>query len=177
MEDLITVKEIAKRYGVTAKTVRRWAAKAEKPLGQTLDKQGTFGYTEGEVDLIAQAGGREPITAKPETIDAELVEDVGTLTLGSGAGMRLNSSQVGNLRIDINFDLGGASIPESLAITDAADSELMNIGGTLGAALGESAVREAFQRKGILTANITNGMVQGAHTALTSQGASSKEAV
>ena len=176
MTDLLTRKEVAALYGVTPKTISRWVDKVGHSLGQALDKQGTIGYSQGEVSEIAAAGGRKPIIKADESIDAELVEDAGTLTLGSGAGMRLNSSHVGALSININFDLGGASMNESRALTGAADNELMNVSGVLGAALGESVVREAFQRKEIMTANVTNGMVQGTHTALASQGVLSSEA-
>lgn len=174
MEDLLTVKEIAKRYGVTAKTIRRWINKVGQDLGQRLDKQGTFGYGEDEISLIAKAGGRKPIES--QAVDAELVEDVGVLTLESGTGMRLNSSQIGNLDVSIDFDLGGASTGESQAMTKAADAELMNIAGLVGASLGEMVVREVFQKKEIMAANLAAGMVQGAHTALSSQGVVQKEA-
>lgn len=175
MTELLTTKTIAKRYGVTPKTVRRWTGKVSNDIGQALDKQGTLGFTEDEVLLIVEAGGRKPIQLSCEAVDAELVEDEGTLTLSSGTGMRLNRPNVGRLSININFDLGGASLDESGALTSAADNELMNMGTVLGAALGEGAVRSAFQKQGILTANITTGMVQGAHTALSSQGVVQKE--
>ncbi|ESA37740.1 hypothetical protein N836_35805 [Leptolyngbya sp. Heron Island J] len=176
MEDFLTVKDIAGRYGVTVKTIRRWITKVGHDLGQRLDKQGTFGYTEDEITLIAEAGGREPIAASPEIVDAELIEDEGTLTLQSGVGMRLDTPTVGKLSIGISFDTGSASSEESRAITKIAETEVNNLTTALGFALGESIVREAKQRYEIATANLTNNMVKGAQTAVSSQGVASKEA-